>query len=122
VLALASRLAGGASRSGLWSSPDGRTWSETAVLPALGPAPPTAWALCPLADGSLLVLGTAVGPGGTPGAQAWTGSASSMRPRPVRGSADGLYAAVRVGSSLTAVGSAPSPAGTVAGTWTVRVG
>ena len=121
AIAVGTRLDGSVSRSGLWTSANLHTWSESALLPAVGPGAVSAWGLGRLRDGRLIAVGSASTLDGGTAAAVWVGrSATTMLARPVPQTAAGLYAVVGTApAGTTAVGTAQSPAGTVAAAWTI---
>jgi hypothetical protein len=121
AVAIGTRLDGTVTRSGLWSSPNLVTWTETAALPGPGAATAGATALTRLANGTLVVVGTSSTLDGTPSPLLWTGSATALRLRPMRAAPGTVNAVILAGGRLVAIGSRRTAAGDVPSGWVLTV-
>jgi hypothetical protein len=125
VVAIGSRLEGAVTRSGLWTSTDLRSWTESALLPDAGPGTATAAGLTQLGDGRLLVVGQVAGGTGGTIPVAWTGTApAAMTPAVVRGGTGSLLAVIADAGGrgpATTVGVRPANGGTVPAAWGITV-
>jgi hypothetical protein len=121
AVAIGTRLDGTVTRSGLWSSPNLVTWTETATLAGPGSATAGATALTRLANGTLVAVGASTALDGTPTPLLWAGSAKAMRLRALRPQPGTVNAVISVGGRLVAIGSRRTAAGDVPSGWALTV-
>jgi hypothetical protein len=121
LIAVGSRLQAGSSAPVVWAAPDGRSWSEVAVLEHPGPGAAEATGVVRLA-GTLLVSGTATALDGTSVPVVWSGSAAdSLRPAATDAPGVALEALGVASGQAVGVGARAADGGAVAAAWQVDV-
>jgi hypothetical protein len=121
AIAIGTRLDGGVTRTGLWSSAGLAAWTETAALAGPGAATASATALARLRTGALVIAGVTAALDGTPTPLLWTGSATTVHLRALRAQPGTVNALTAAGTGLVAVGTRPTAAGPVPAAWLLTV-
>jgi hypothetical protein len=121
MIAVGSRLEAGSSAPVVWAAPDGRSWSEVAVLAHPGPGAAAATGVVRL-GATLLVSGTATALNGTPEPVVWSGpGANALRPAATDVSGASLEALGVVSGQALATGARTGAGGAVAAAWQVAL-
>ncbi|HVQ96970.1 MAG TPA: hypothetical protein VMU51_38500 [Mycobacteriales bacterium] len=121
AVAIGARLDGTVTRTGLWSSPDLTSWTETATLPGPGAATAGGTALARLGNGTLVVVGGSNALDGAPTPLLWTGSPGAVKLRTLRAPAGTVTALISANGRLIAIGSHRTPTGDLPSGWTLTV-
>ena len=115
IVALAARLDGAVTRSGLWRSPDGAAWTFDRWVPAAGLGVADARGVALDAAGGLVVVGEQSGPSGGP--VVWRTENGELVPHPVDLGAGGEASAVVVTANGLVVAGEVASVGAAA--WSV---